>query len=1017
MAKRFGDYEILEELGRGGMGTVYKARQVDLDRIVALKMLHPGVASPETLARFQREAKVLGKLRHPNIVRLLSVGEESGRCYLTMDFIEGDTLSELIARSRTRDERRRLVRYLAVVARAVHFAHSRGIIHRDLKPSNVIIDAEGTPFITDFGLAKELGVGQTVTLSGATVGTATYMAPEQAEGRGEAIGPKTDVYALGAILYEVLAGRPPFQGATGVAVLHKVCRDTPRPPRQLNRSVRRGLERICLKCLEKDPADRYPSAEALAIDFERHLARGGAGWRRGWAARFLRAIPQRPRIAALVGAAAALVVLIAYAWTGSYRSRQTVQQGADPSSRVSQGPPSSYGGSSAGAKIPFAPLAHASAVINSYHASSQVTCIAVVGDEVWVGSPGGAYRLGTGGERRFFFPTKSEVRGMAGEGAGVVWLATAAHGAFSYDGRSWRTYTARDGLLSNEVNSVAIGPDGRKWFGTARGVCSFDGSRWRDHTPRDKPRQHWGFKSLNVKMVFVDPEGVAWFAGVTDGWSGERILASVSGDRIRLHRCDRASETNEERAWLESYGGRPPPRGPAVYAMASEGRSGRWFATSRGVGYLDCLSSPQDRHGGARDLQFVHRDERRRPMIFAVAVDRDGRKWLGTARGVLWYDGTGPAQTETGRPDGRAGRLPPVPDPPSGLRQALIAAIAVDSRGRKWFGGRAGLWCFDGRAWAKHDAGTGLPDSQVFAIAVDPRGHKWFATRRGVCSFNGGTWRVHASTGDGSTGYTVSVIVDQQQKETIESGLPSTSRVLDRSDRRNHAYCLIVTPSVVRGRGYRVRPSLPAAHDQMHWMRETGLRSSGWEAVFSHVGRQDGERYDVARKIAVRLGWVAEPAAFVVDMNGIEPRTWRSHKRGLSLGRQGETREHRLEHGIRGLGDRVKVFDIAVNTRGAAWVATDRGVFYVGEETIHHFSADDGLAHDLVRAVVIDEHDRVWFGTLDGVTCFDGSVWRTWRTDDLLAGNDVLSLAVDLDGSMWVGTTSGVSHIVLRPKD
>jgi len=189
MATTFGKYEIIEKLGEGGMGTVYKGRDPKLDRIVALKVLNPDVASPENYERFRREVRVLTKLRHPGIVRLLTAGVEQDRVYFTMEYIEGQPLTDLISGVRTAQGREALIRALATVARAVHYAHEQGIIHRDLKPSNIIIDASGNPVITDFGLAREIESGHTITAPGAAVGTALYMSPEQAEGDATKIGP------------------------------------------------------------------------------------------------------------------------------------------------------------------------------------------------------------------------------------------------------------------------------------------------------------------------------------------------------------------------------------------------------------------------------------------------------------------------------------------------------------------------------------------------------------------------------------------------------------------------------------------------------------------------------------------------------------------------------------------------------------------------------------------------------------------------------------------------------------
>jgi serine/threonine protein kinase len=267
----FGDYELLAEIARGGMGVVYKARQKGLNRIVALKMILAGrLAGEDDLQRFRVEAEAAARLRHPNIVAVHEVGEVAGQLFFSMDFIEGRSLAERLSEGPVPG--RTAAGYVEQLARAIHYAHREGILHRDLKPSNIMLDRDDHPYITDFGLAKRLDAGDSaLTQTGAVLGTPSYMAPEQAAGKSKELGPTCDVYGLGAVLYELLTSRPPFRSDTPLETLLDVQDREPVPPRLLNPRVEHDLETICLKCLEKDPARRYASGDELAADLKRYL--------------------------------------------------------------------------------------------------------------------------------------------------------------------------------------------------------------------------------------------------------------------------------------------------------------------------------------------------------------------------------------------------------------------------------------------------------------------------------------------------------------------------------------------------------------------------------------------------------------------------------------------------------------------------------------------------------------------------------------------------------------------------
>lgn len=270
LPQQFGDYELLEEIARGGMGVVFRARQVKLDRQVALKMILTGkLAGDSDVQRFYSEASSAAALEHPGVVPVYEVGEQNGQHFFSMGFIEGESLAAMIARNPLSPTRS--ANMLKKITEAMVYAHGEGVIHRDLKPANVLLDKRRNPHISDFGLAKKTTSGSQLTVTGQIIGTPSYMPPEQASGETNLIGPAADIYSLGAILYCCLTGRPPFQAANPMETLRQVVERDPVSPRQLNSQIDQDLDTICLKCLEKDPQRRYATAQDLVDELERFL--------------------------------------------------------------------------------------------------------------------------------------------------------------------------------------------------------------------------------------------------------------------------------------------------------------------------------------------------------------------------------------------------------------------------------------------------------------------------------------------------------------------------------------------------------------------------------------------------------------------------------------------------------------------------------------------------------------------------------------------------------------------------
>jgi len=332
--RRLGDYELMEEIARGGMGIVYKARQCSLNRLVALKVLLYGpFSSPQFVQRFRTEAAAVAALRHPNIVTIYDVGEQDGHHYFSMEYIEGQSLADL----ETPLPGRRAAGYLKTVAEAIDYAHQQGILHRDLKPSNLLLDRADQPHITDFGLAKMLDSNLELTATGQVLGSPSHMPPEQAAGKFAEATSRSDIYSLGAILYHLLTGRPPFQGETLAEILPQVIEDQPVAPRRLNASVAPDLQTICLKCLQKEPSKRYSSARELSQDLESFLA-----------CRPIRARPisapekfrlwcrRRPVLAGLSGALVAAVALAGAALLWGWRQAERHAQGESQARQLAE---------------------------------------------------------------------------------------------------------------------------------------------------------------------------------------------------------------------------------------------------------------------------------------------------------------------------------------------------------------------------------------------------------------------------------------------------------------------------------------------------------------------------------------------------------------------------------------------------------------------------------------------------------------------------------------------------------
>ena len=1012
MPSTFANYEILGKLGQGGMGTVYRARDPQLDRIVALKVMNPGVASAESAARFQREIQVLSRLRHPNIIRLFAAGRHKNRLYFSMDYIEGKPLSRLIKEAETFRDRMELVPHVATIAHALHYAHGHGVIHRDVKPSNVIVTEDGEPFITDFGLAKELDAAQTITLPGAAIGTAAYISPEQAEGDQERIGPRTDVYALGAMLYEVLTGKPPFEGPTPAAILQKAARENPVRPRKFNRRIGLDLEIVCLKCLEKEPRYRYQNAAALADDLDRYAKGEAVLVRRPF--RFVRIVRDYPLRAVLaVAMALAGVVLVlrirdrssstdssGFALTEERieQLRKEIEEAGREKDQARRAEKEREGRLGRTAQLDDivgkqlqdiqarrekqelaqrrkamarVPLARAKARITSYCKTGISRCLAVGRQEVWLGTDAGACKLDLSTGKLSFLPLGAEVNDIAEDDNHKWWFGTRGNGLFSFDGHMWRRYGIESGPASASIYEIVVDQENTIWFGTGRGVSRFDGEKWTTYTSED------GLGGNGITALRFDGRGHVWAIS----WSG--ALSSFDGTAWRARR---ESEDSSGRLMIRT---------------AQIDGSGRVWLGGHGVKCFD----------GSRWYSYGTKD-RLLALGRRVAIDPEGKVWIGgygvscfdgknwtnyirwnlrkdgpditsikvlavDSKGMIWCAGSSGASCF----DGRTWKTYTSED---GLATGDVEAMVVDAEGRIWCGSDIhGVSRFDGRVWKTYTNEDGLAEGAVEAMVVDAQGRVWCSSSiRGVSRFDGGVWKTYASEDGLAEGTVEAMVVDAQGRVWCGSSRGGVSCF---SGEVWRAY------TEKDGLGIRSVDAMLIDTKGRVWC---GSRSGG-------VSCFDGKSWKTYSK-EDGLG-ISAVETMAVDKQG---RIWFGSYSGLSRFDGTAWKTYTSAEAVAS----ASLSDIAADPDGGIWCVGLRGVSHFDGEHWNNYTSNEGLVHDSVLCSEIDKEGRAWFGTVGGVSRFDGESWMTYGRGDGLSAGHVNAIAADERGGLWFGSDSGVSR-------
>jgi serine/threonine protein kinase/ligand-binding sensor domain-containing protein len=973
IGKTLGAYQVLEQIGQGGMATIFKAYHPAMDRYVAVKILASHFTQDETFVpRFTQEARTLARLEHPHVLPVYDYGEQQGVTYLVMRYIEAGTLKDLISQ-RGPLELEQAARILDQVGRALGYAHSQGVIHRDIKPANVLIDARGDAFLTDFGIAKIVAGTAQYTATGAIVGTPAYMSPEQ--GLGEPADQRSDIYALGVVLYEMVTGQVPFEAETPLAVLLQHVNSPMPPPRQVKPDLPEAVERVILKALAKSPDDRFQKAEDVIEAFRKALAGPTLDLdapslsapfdqarpeqsRRAHDAPFDQPFEAQPVAAAplpetliessarksrawlpivaagAVLALAALVVMLFLSNQGDDGPPAAPPPTNAPALDTAPSPPPS---GTPGQDTTVAPKTELSPGWTNYSNANFVYALAFQDDYLWAGGPGGLVRwnIQDGSYDRFGVSdglASNWVNDLLVDEDDNLWVASYA-GISRFDGESWVTFDEVDGLDTSEVISLFMDEDGNLWAGTAygeRGLNYYDGASWGappfPPIPLDFPRprafalsEEWGL------FVGLDENGLAYFDGgewivftQDDGLPGNQIrdLLLVDDETLLISfgnevvRIDLLEDELDTIPQLSDIG---------VQRMLQSDDESLWFVGEGGaVRYDPDIGDWQRFESGGHEIPVW--------MVSDIVQGYDELWFSAVGAGVVRYDGDDwqlwATDDELGGND--------------------VEVIRQDGSGALWFvHGGSGLSRYDPASdeWQTFDGNDGITDWPSYP-GVDGEGHLWIGEYETLWRYEERGWRSF---------------------EPVE--------LQDISIRG-----LVFGPGGVQ---WLWTDAGLVSHDSAtgEWTLFSDADYPGLADLEMVYITRDGTLWANGDNVLIRYdgsNWSAPPLQQVENIS-----------------------------------------EITAAPDGSPWMVADGDLYHLDGERWVSFSWPGG---GWIENVAVAPDGSVWAGH-DGLGRLDPSTgqWQIFNPEHGLVHDDVQAIHVTLDGVVWIGTEGGVSRYV--PED